>query len=70
VHENSKAVGVKVSALDEIKGFPDNIIITCIFHEADKRFAVPGKDTVIAPSDRLFMCGRRKNILQAAKAIR
>lgn len=70
VPEGSPVAGLKVGDLPSLKRFPEDVVLTCIFHDASEQFEVPKTETQIHVHDRLFLCGTRKNILTAAKAIR
>lgn len=68
--EKSSSCGQSVSALVRQKGFPEEIVVTCIYVESEKSFVVPRGDTIVNAQDRLFLCGSHTNIKKATKVIR
>jgi len=70
VSNNSRFVGIKISKIVKDKKFPKNIIITSIYRDKEKQFIVPYGDTIINDNDRVFMCGKDKDIKKAANMIR
>ena len=64
---NAKCVGQKVASLVLQKGFPEAIIITCVFKNSTNSFIIPKGNTVIDEKDKVFICGSKEDIKVAAK---
>ncbi|MBT3272359.1 MAG: TrkA family potassium uptake protein [Spirochaetales bacterium] len=69
VPAESVLVDMQIAEITRLKGFPKGVLFTCVFHDLDKSFEVPAGSTVVAKQDRLFLCGKRQNILKVAKLI-
>lgn len=69
VAEGGKAGGMTMAQLAAEKGFPNGIVVTCLFRDDTELFEVARGDTVIQEKDRVFLCGHRKDIEAAAKLI-
>ncbi len=69
VPEKSLCSGMTIASLVKQNGFPEGIVITCIYTDSKNAFVVPRGDTTISPKDRLFLCGSHSNIKKAAKII-
>jgi trk system potassium uptake protein TrkA len=67
--ENSIFDNKKLIDMVKTKGFPENVTITAIYKETDKKFIAPRGDDIINSKDRIFMCGNPKDIKKAAKII-
>jgi len=59
-----------VASLAAQKGFPAEIVVTCIYSDEKEAFVVPRGKTTMAPGDRLFLCGRPRDIKKAARFLR
>jgi trk system potassium uptake protein TrkA len=64
------AAASDVASLAARKGFPREIVVTCIYSDQKDAFVVPRGGTAVAPGDRLFLCGRPKDIKRAARLLR
>lgn len=69
VADGGSITGKTVAQLAAEKAYPEGIVITCIFRDDTEEYVVARGDTVIQNKDRLFICGRRKDIEAAAKLI-
>lgn len=67
--ELSVGKGKTIVELAAFRGFPDDINITCVFHDDTQTFEVPRGETVLRGGDRLFICGKRKSIRAVVKLI-
>jgi trk system potassium uptake protein len=67
--DHSAGLGKTIVELLAIRGFPDDVNITCVFHDATETFEVPRGETVLKSRDRLVICGKRKSIQAVAKLI-
>jgi trk/ktr system potassium uptake protein len=56
VPEGSSIIDMKIADITGLKGFPDGVLFTCVFHDREKDFEVPAGDTVVREEDRLFLC--------------
>ena len=70
VPEDSICSGTAVKDLVVDRGFPKNVLITCLFQGDTEEFVVPHGNTVITTGDRLFVCGTRSDIRVVAKLVR
>ena len=69
IPEESAINDVTVEAFTSAKGFPQDVLITCVYHDQNESFEVPKGNTRIYQKDRLFLCGSRKSIRAASKVI-
>ena len=67
--EGSVGSGKTIVELAAFRGFPNDINITCVFHDDTQSFEVPKGETVLRNRDRLFVCGKRKSIQAVVKLI-
>ncbi len=70
VPENSPFDGKTVLELVREKGFPEDVNVTAIYKDKEKKFIAPRSHDIINGKDRLFLCGRRERIRKAAKIIK
>lgn len=67
IPELAACVGQTVAQVVNQKGFPRQLIITCVYDDSDDSFSVPRGDTVLRGRDRVFLCGARRDIEKAIK---
>jgi len=67
IPEKAACVGKTVAEVVNQKGFPRQIIITCVYDDSEDSFSVPRGDTVLRARDRVFLCGSRRDIEKAIK---
>jgi trk system potassium uptake protein TrkA len=61
--------GTSLAGIREIRGFPRELAFPCLFEEAAQQFRIPLDDTVVRGGDRLFVSGRREDIVKAARIL-
>ena len=67
IPENAQCVGLTVANLVSQKGFPNGIIITCVFKNSTHSFIIPRGNTLLDKEDKVFICGSREDIKVAVK---
>ena len=69
VPKDALADGTRVKELAEMKGFPQTVVVVCVFEDASGVFTVARGDTQIHGGDRLFLCGEPKEVRAVAKML-
>ena len=67
IQENARCAGQTVEKVVSYKGFPREIIITCIFDNSSHSFKIPRGNTVLNAGDKVFLCGSMKDIKESTK---
>ena len=67
IPENAKCAGQAVSKTVNQRGFPREVIFTCVSDETMASFRIPRGDTILNEGDRVFLCGAIKEIKTAVK---
>lgn len=67
ISENARCVGRTIAKLVSQKGFPNGIIITCVFKNSTHTFIIPRGNTVLDEEDKVFICGSTEDIKVAIK---
>jgi len=67
IPEHAKCSGQPVSTTVNQKGFPREVIFTCVADEATGLFRIPRGDTILHEGDRVFLCGSMNDIKTAVK---
>lgn len=67
IPKNAHCVGQKVAELVSLKGFPEQINITCIFKDSTNSYIIPRGDTELNEMDKVFLCGSIQDIKEAVK---
>lgn len=65
----AKAVGMKIMDLVNLKGFPSDVVIAGMYHEASGRFVVMRGNDVLESDTQLFLVGSAKAIESAYKIL-
>ncbi len=67
IPDKAKCAGQNVMTVVNQKGFPNEIIFTCVYNSATDSFIIPRGDTILGSGDRVFICGKRKDIQKTVK---
>ena len=67
IPDHAKCVGQTVAKTVNQKGFPREIIFTCLAHEDTGLFRIPRGDTILNAGDKVFLCGAMKDMKTAVK---
>ncbi|MFC1489928.1 potassium channel family protein [Candidatus Latescibacterota bacterium] len=67
IPEKGQCVGNSITNIVSQKGFPKNIIFSCVFVDSTHSFIIPKGDTVLGENDKVFICGKRTDIKEATK---
>jgi len=67
IPEQAKCSGQTVEKVVSQRGFPREIVITCIFDNTSHSFKIPRGDTVLNAKDKVYFCGTMKDIKEAVK---
>lgn len=67
IPEKAACVGKTVAEVVNQKGFPRELVISCVYDDHKDLFNIPRGDTVLEGKDRVFLCGARRNIEKAVK---
>ncbi|UCD57341.1 MAG: TrkA family potassium uptake protein [Candidatus Hydrogenedentota bacterium] len=70
IPSKAACVGETVAEVVNQRGFPRELIITCVYDDNLDSFSVPRGDTVLNAHDRVFLCGSRKNMEKAVKFLK
>ena len=67
IPEHAQCAGKKVADIVSKKGFPLEIVMTCIFDSVKHSYKIPRGSTVLNVGDRVFLCGTMHDIKEAVK---
>ena len=67
IPENAQCAGKTVENVVSKKGFPLEIVMTCVFDSVKHSYKIPRGNTVLNVGDRVFLCGTMKDIKEACK---
>ncbi len=67
--DNSVYDNKKIVDLVKTKKFPENVTITALYKDKEKKFIAPRGNQLLNSKDRIFMCGKPEDIRKAAKII-
>jgi len=67
IPDYARCAGKNVQDVVSKKGFPLEIVLTCIFDNLNHSYKIPRGSTVLNVGDRVFLCGTMKDIKVAVK---
>jgi trk system potassium uptake protein TrkA len=70
IPDKAVCVGKTVAEVVNQKGFPRELVLTCVYDDDMDLFSIPRGDTVLNANDRVFLCGSRKNMEKAVKFLK
>lgn len=70
IPEKAACIGCTVAEVVNQKGFPRELVLTCVYDDHRDAFKVPRGDTILEDRDRVFLCGSRRNMEKAVKFLK